>query len=44
MKRKGEMFTAIAKDFGVCGNNIRDIQNGKTWNHITGLPKLKKIK
>lgn len=36
-------YPVLAKKYGVTTSTICSIKKGKTWNHITGMPKTRKI-
>lgn len=38
-----EPYSKIAKQYGVTASTVCSIKTGKTWNHITGLPKSRKL-
>lgn len=42
MQMGGISGRAISRYYGVSKNAISSILSGRTWNHVTGLPKLRK--
>lgn len=38
-----EPYPKIAKQYGVTVSTVCSIKTGKTWNHVTGLPKSRKL-
>lgn len=44
LRRAGESVTKIANEIGISVPNIYAITNGRSWNHLTGIPRSEAAK
>ena len=41
LKSSGKTYQQLSNEYGISRGGIHNIKSGRTWNHITGLPKIK---